>query len=44
MDDVLQKNAVGSERMASMSETLANQAEDLQSAIRFFRLSNTDLA
>jgi methyl-accepting chemotaxis protein len=44
MDDVLQKNAVGSERMASMSDTLATQAEALQSAVRFFRLSATDSA
>lgn len=41
LDTVIQKNASASEEMAATSEKLSVQAQQLQSAIRFFKLTET---
>jgi methyl-accepting chemotaxis protein len=41
LDQVIQQNASASEEMASTAEELASQAETLQSAIRFFKLDDS---
>jgi methyl-accepting chemotaxis protein len=42
LDQVIQQNASAAEEMASTSEELASQAAQLQQAISYFRLGDTD--
>jgi methyl-accepting chemotaxis protein len=42
LDAVIQQNAAGAEKMAGTSAELSDQANELQSAIGFFRLRSVD--